>query len=45
MNHYFLRNMALAALFLAIGLMLPFFTGQIPDVGKMLLPTNIPVLL
>ena len=38
MNHNFLKNMALAALFLAIGLVLPFFTGQIPAVGKMLLP-------
>ena len=45
MNHKFLKNMALAALFLAIGLVLPFFTGQIPAVGKMLLPMHIPVLL
>lgn len=45
MNHNFLKNMALAALFLAIGLVLPFFTGQIPAVGKMLLPMHIPVLL
>lgn len=40
-----LKNLVLSALFLAIGLVLPFFTGQIPAVGKMLLPMHIPVLL
>ena len=30
---------------MAIGLILPFATGQIPQVGKMLLPMHIPVLL
>ena len=45
MNHNFLKNMALTALFLAIGLVLPFFTGQIPAIGRMLLPMHIPVLL
>ena len=39
------RQVALAAMFLAIGLVLPFFTGQIPMVGQMLLPMHIPVLL
>ena len=34
-----------AALFLALGLVLPFFIGQIPQIGKMLLPMHIPVLL
>jgi len=42
---YDTRKMILAALFLALGLVLPFFTGQIPAVGKMLLPMHIPVLL
>ncbi len=32
------RKTVLAALFLAIGLILPFITMQIPAVGKMLLP-------
>ena len=32
-----LRKTTLAALFLAIGLILPFITMQIPAVGKMLL--------
>ena len=40
-----LKDLVLSALFLAVGLVLPFFTGQIPAVGKMLLPMHIPVLL
>ena len=38
-------NMVLAAMFLAVGIILPFFTGQIPQVGQMLLPMHLPVLL
>ncbi len=38
-------RMVLAAMFLAIGIVLPFFTGQIPMIGAMLLPMHIPVLL
>ena len=40
-----LRKTILAALFLAIGLVLPFITMQIPAIGKMLCPMHIPVLL
>jgi riboflavin transporter FmnP len=40
-----IKELALAAMFLAIGLFLPFLTGQIPQIGKMLLPMHIPVLL
>ena len=39
------KNMVLAAMFLALGLVLPFFTGQIPQIGSMLLPMHIPVFL
>lgn len=39
------RKLILAALFLALGYVLPFLTGQVPAVGKMLLPMHIPVLL
>lgn len=39
------RELILSALFLALGYVLPFFTGQVPTVGKMLLPMHIPVLL
>lgn len=38
-------NLALSAMFLAVGIVLPFFTGQIPQVGSMLLPMHLPVLL
>ena len=40
-----LKNTTLAVMFLAIGLVLPFLTGQIPQIGNMLLPMHIPVLL
>lgn len=39
------RKMTLAAFFLALGLALPFLTGQIPAIGKTLLPMHIPVML
>lgn len=39
------RKLTLAALFLSLGLILPFFTGQIPTIGSQLLPMHIPVLL
>lgn len=39
------EKLVTAALFLAIGMILPFITGQIPAVGKALLPMHIPVLL
>ena len=37
--------MALAAMFLAIGFVLPFLTGQVPQIGNMLLPMHLPVFL
>ena len=39
------KNIALSGLFIALGLVLPFLTGQIPNIGRMLLPMHIPVLL
>ncbi|MDO4261465.1 MAG: ECF transporter S component [Eubacteriales bacterium] len=39
------KKLTLAAMFFAVGLILPFFIGQIPAVGQMLLPMHIPVLL
>ncbi len=39
------QSLVLAAMFLALGLVLPFVTGQIPKVGNMLLPMHIPVML
>lgn len=34
-----------AAMLLALGFILPFFTGQIPQIGSMLCPMHLPVLL
>lgn len=39
------RNMVLAAFFLALGFVFPFFTAQIPSIGSMLLPMHLPVLI
>lgn len=39
------RRLTYAALFLALALVLPFLTGQIPQIGSMLSPMHIPVLL
>lgn len=38
-------NLTLTAMFLAIGMILPFFTGQVPQIGNMLLPMHLPVFL
>lgn len=38
-------KLTLAAMFLATGLLLPFLTGQIKQIGSMLLPMHFPVIL
>ncbi|MBE6564528.1 MAG: ECF transporter S component [Ruminococcaceae bacterium] len=40
-----IRHMVLSALFLALAYVMPFLTGQIPEIGSMLCPMHIPVLL
>lgn len=40
-----LRNLTYSAACLALCIVLPFATGQIPQVGKMLCPMHLPVLL
>ena len=40
-----LLNLVLSAMFLALALVLPFLTGQIKEIGNMLLPMHIPVML
>ena len=40
-----IRKVTFSALYLAIALILPFITGQIPEIGAMLSPMHIPVLL
>lgn len=39
------KKMVLSAFFIALGIVLPFLTGQIPQIGSMLLPMHIPILL
>lgn len=38
-------NMVVAAVFLALTMIMPFLTGQIPEIGNKLLPMHLPVLL
>ncbi len=40
-----INKISLSAVFLALGFVLPFLTGQIPQIGSMLLPMHIPVFL
>ena len=44
-NRRNILKMVLSALFLALAYVLPFLTGQIPEIGAMLCPMHIPVLL
>lgn len=44
-NHLRLQSLVRSALFLSLALVLPFFTGQIPVIGKMLCPMHLPILL
>ena len=39
------KTLTLSAMFLALALTLPFITGQIPEIGAMLCPMHLPVLL
>lgn len=40
-----LQKLVLSAMFFALGLVLPLLTGQIREIGNMLLPMHLPVLL
>ncbi len=40
-----IRNLVTAAMLMAVGIVLPFFTGQIPQVSNMLLPMHLPVIV
>ncbi len=40
-----IKNMVLAALFLALAFVMPFITGGIPEIGAKLCPMHIPVLI
>lgn len=39
------QKLTLSALFIALGLVLPFLTGQLQQIGNMMLPMHIPVFL
>lgn len=39
------QKIILSAIFLALGMLLPFLTGQIKEIGDTLLPMHIPVML
>lgn len=40
-----LKHLSFSAMFIAIGLLLPFVTMQIPEIGKLLCPMHLPVML
>lgn len=40
-----IKQLTLTAMFLALAFVMPFLTGQIPQIGSMLCPMHIPVLL
>lgn len=44
-NHKKIYRISVSALCMALGLVLPFLTGQIPEIGNMLLPMHLPVFL
>lgn len=44
-NTIHIQKLVLAAVCLALCMVLPFLTGQIPEIGAMLCPMHIPVLL
>lgn len=39
------KKIVISAIFLSLGIALPFFTGQIKEIGDTLLPMHIPVML
>ena len=41
-NSLSLRKLTYSALYLALAMVLPFLTGQIPNIGRMLSPLHIP---
>lgn len=44
-NKKSMLRLVFSALFLAVAMVLPFFTGQIPEIGRMLCPMHIPIIL
>ena len=44
-SYLWIRRLTRSSLLLAMALVLPFFTGQLREIGKMLCPMHIPILL
>lgn len=40
-----IQKMVISAMLMAVGIVLPIFTGQIPQIGNMLLPMHLPVIV
>ena len=40
-----IKDITLTAMFIALGIVLPFLTGQIPQIGSMMLPMHLPIML
>ena len=38
-------NMVLCAMFIAVGIILPFITGNVTETGKMLCPMHLPIIV
>ena len=45
MTHHTTKKLTVSAMLIALGLLLPLLTGQIPRIGNMLLPMHLPVFL
>ncbi len=45
MKNRIVFKIVLSAMFFAMGLVFPFLTGQIPEIGSMLLPMHLPIFL
>ena len=44
-NQRLVLNLSLSGMFLALAYVMPFLTGQIPEIGSMLCPMHVPILL
>ena len=40
-----IKDITLTAMFIALGIVLPFLTGQIPKIRSMMLPMHLPIML
>ncbi|MBR2011154.1 MAG: ECF transporter S component [Clostridia bacterium] len=45
MKREYIQKLVLSAMLLALGMVLPFFVGQIKEIGDSLLPMHLPVML